>query len=215
MTDNMEGNGHRRGGELPERMRRMFSRARGSVTPHPVETEAIPTTDREALRSDLHAAVDRVMDGPAGAQSPDRLKRELQSAIGHAIEEHTAPAPAPTPMPLAPVASPPAPSEAKSHPVDRVMERLNATVERTLGNARPGMERSRAYLAAQLPRLIDRLAAVLAEIAADEQRLAQVERALIGLLRTRMKEKTAQRVAKLAVAAARAAAWRKRRGTSE
>lgn len=102
-------------------------------------------------------------------------------------------------------------SDSATHSVDRVMARLDGVVVRTLGQARPGVERSRAYVAAKLPVLINRLTAVLMEIAADEHKMAQVELGLIRLLKLRMSEKTARRVAKLAVAAARAAAWRSRR----
>jgi hypothetical protein len=213
MTNDTDGNGHQRGGELPERMRRMLNRAMGSSAPQGPGTDADPAPDPEKLRSDLHAAVDRIVDTPAGAHSPDLLKRELHNAISRAVDQHAAP-PAPAPPPLTLVPAPAETSPTRAHPVDSLVERLNVAVERALGNARPGMERSRAYLGEKLPPLVDRLSVVLAEIAADEQRMLQVERALIGMLKSRMSEKSAQRVAKLTVAAAKAAAWRKRRGTS-
>jgi hypothetical protein len=205
MENDAEGNGHRHSGDLPDRMRRLFSRG-AAASPGP----PAGTLDQEGLRGDIHAAVDRVMDGTPASVPPNQLKHDLQAAVGRAVDDHIATAhhAAPAPTSLA------GRSQAATQSVDRVMDRLDGVVRRTLDNARPGMERSRAYLAAQLPRLIDRLTVVLMEIAADEQRMQQVEAGLIRLLKTRLSEKTARRVARLAVSAARAAAWRKRRGSS-
>jgi hypothetical protein len=186
----------------------MFNRSKG-VAPNAVQGTDVPANpaDHQRLRGDLHAAVDRILDDDTGGRPTMHLKRDLHAAISSAVDEHAAARG--TEIVAMPDAAPGQTEEAR-HPVDRVVERLDGVVQRTLGAAKPGMDRSRAYVTAQGPRLIQRLTPVLLDIAADEQRMLQVEQALVGLLKTRMRESRARRVAKLAVIAAKAAAWRKR-----
>lgn len=211
MTNDADGNGHR-GDDLPDRMRRLFNRAKGSAGAPPggPGAQAAAARERAALRAELHTAIDRVLDGAPAGTPPDRLKRDLDAAIAQVLhrrhEDRSLPS-VPTRVDV------PGGSQTPTQPVDRVMQRLDGAVQRTLGNARPGVDRGRAYLAEQLPRLVQRLTPILLEIAADEQRMRQVEESLVRMLKARMNEKTAQRVARLAVSAARAAASRRRRGS--